>query len=139
MFLNAYISRLPELDLRNVPSLESLIRSNRVETIDKIILNNEGDQAISVAFTSCSRLKNIEFDGVIGRAASFSVSPLSVKSTKSIITHLKNYAGTDSEYAYTVTFKASAFETLEAEGATSPNGNTWAEYIDDLKWNLTLA
>ena len=90
-------------------------------------------------FANTPKLKNIVFEGIIGKNISFSYSPLTVESIKSVITHLKDYAGTSSEYSYTVTFKTSAFEALEAEGETSPNGNTWAEYIDDLKWNLALA
>lgn len=93
----------------------------------------------SGTFYRCDALENITIEGIIGRSIQFTYSPLTPESMKSIITHLKDYAGTSSEYSYTVTFKTSAFEALEAEGETSPNGNTWAEYIDDLKWNLTLA
>ena len=86
-----------------------------------------------------SKLENVVFEGVIPATISFSSCPLTVESMKSVITHLKDYSGTESEYTYTVTFKSTAFSALTAEGTTSPNGNTWAEYIDDLKWNLTLA
>ena len=61
---------------------------------------------------------------------------------KNIIEHLKDYNGTTNEYKYTVTFKTSAFNVLEAEGATAEyNGTacTWAELIDNLKWNLVKA
>ena len=95
--------------------------------------SNGGD-----CFYKCTALENVSFEGVIGKKISFPYSPLSIESLKSVITHLKDYSGTDSEYTCTVMFKTSAFEALEAEGATSPNNNTWAEYIDDLKWNLTL-
>lgn len=91
------------------------------------------------AFGYCAALENITFQGIIGRSINFKWSPLTIDSLKGIITHLKDHAGTDKEYTYTVTFKTSVFEALEAEGATSPNGNTWAEYIDDLKWNLVTA
>lgn len=90
-------------------------------------------------FNACNSLKNIIIEGVIGRSLSFSYSPLTVESMKSIISCLKDYAGTSNEYTYTITFKASAFETLEAEGATAEyNGVacTWAELIDNKKWNL---
>lgn len=93
----------------------------------------------SGGFAHMAYLENIKIGGTIGRAFAIAESPLTAESLKSIITHLKDYSGTDREYTYTVTFKTSAFEALEAEGSTSPNGNTWAEYIDDLKWNLTLS
>lgn len=96
------------------------------------------------AFYRCESLQNIAFskDSVIGKNISFSHSPLTVDSMKNVITALKDYAGTTSEYTYTVTFKTSAFEALEAEGATAEyNGVacTWAELIDNLKWNLVKA
>lgn len=90
-------------------------------------------------FNKQGALTNITFKGVIPISLDIQHSPLSVASLKNIINHLKNYSGTDKEFAYTVTFKSSAFAELEKEGATSPNGNTWAEYIDDLKWNLVKA
>lgn len=88
-------------------------------------------------FGHCSKLAHLIVEGVIGTNIWFSYCPLTVASLKSVITHLKDYSETSSEYTYTITFKATAFEALEAEGATSPHGNTWAEYIDDLKWKLT--
>lgn len=89
-------------------------------------------------FENARSLTTLQIEGVIGTSFPIQYSPLSVASLKSIIKHLKDYTGTN-EYSYTVTFKATAFAELEAEGATSPNGNTWAEYIDDLKWNLVKA
>jgi hypothetical protein len=55
---------------------------------------------------------------------------------KSIITHLKNYSGTASEYTYSLTLTSACKTALEAEGTTSPNGNLWTEYVSDLGWNL---
>lgn len=109
----------------------------QLETIE--ILRVKEETTYSSTFANCKKLKNITFEGVVGQNISFSSSPLSVDSMKSVITHLKDYSGTTSEYTYTVTFKTSAFETLEASDEKSPNGNTWAEYIDDLKWNLVKA
>ncbi len=137
------LTRLPILDLSSVNNASGLHTvlsycSNLV-SVDKFIVSDTGEQLFSNTFNACVNLKDIVFEGVIGQSISFSYSPLSVASLKSVITHLKDYAGTTSEYAYTATFKATAFAELEAEGATSPNGNTWAEYIDDIKWNLVKA
>jgi hypothetical protein len=108
-------------------------------TIDKIIVK---DGTPGLGFAQDLALTNVTFEGVIGRNINFSASPLSVESMKSVITHLKDCSGTTSEYTYTVTFKSSAFSVLEAEGATAEyNGVacTWAELIDNKKWNLVKA
>lgn len=87
------------------------------------------------AFYKASALRNITFEGTIPVSISFSYSPLTVESMKSIITHLKNYAGTDKEFTCKVTFSSACLTALEAEGATSPNGNNWLDYMTDLGWN----
>jgi hypothetical protein len=93
------------------------------------------------AFGYCPSLTDVTFEGVIGTNISFSASPLSVASLKSIISCLYDYSG-GTEYGTTLTLKASAFAELEAEGATAEyNGVacTWAELIDNKKWNLVKA
>ena len=92
-------------------------------------------------FANCTSLTDVTFEGFIGTNISFSASPLSVASLKSLISCLYDYSG-GTEYGTTLTLKASAFAELEAEGATAEyNGLpcTWAEYIDNKKWNLTLS
>ena len=144
-FYTAWFSRLPVLDFSNA-SVGMWDRTFRhpfgspLVTIDKIILPPEGTiTSFSDTFANLIRLKNIEFEGVFDKSISFSDSPLSVVSMKSIISCLKDFSGTDGEYTYTVTFKTSAFNVLESEGATAEyNGVacTWAELIDNKKWNL---
>lgn len=98
--------------------------------------------AYETPFYACSKLKHLEIEGEIGKSFPIPSSPLTCKSFKSIITHLHDYSGSFYAFTFTVTFKASAFEALEAEGATaSYNGVacTWAELIDNKKWNLALA
>lgn len=93
-------------------------------------------------FADMRNLKRVMFEGVIGTDIGFPNSPLIADAQKHIISHLKDYSGTSSEYTYTVTFKATAFTALEAEGATAEyNGVacTWAELIDNKKWKLTKA
>lgn len=139
-FRGAWLSRIPVVDFsKNSPgnTMTYTFFSSKIVTIDKIILPPEGYmRQISSAFDGCTQLENIIFEGVIDKSINFAACPLSKESMKNISSCLKNFTGTGEEYTYTVTFKATAFETLEEEGATSPNGNTWAEYIDDLKWNL---
>lgn len=135
-FNTARFTRIPELDLTT--SIDNKLTSNTFNgmyylvTIDKLIV--EEDRQYQGTFTQCNTLQNITFDGVIGRNISFSYSPLTVESMKSIITHLKNYAGTTSEFTYKITFSSACLTALEAEGTTSPSGNTWTEYIEELGW-----
>lgn len=139
-FAYSHFTRLPKIDASSLTSACSgtFYDMKFLVTFDEFIVG-EHIPNFGTAFYNCSALKNIIISGVIPVSISFSFSPLTVASLKSIITHLKDYSGTESENTYTVTFKASAFAALEAEGSTSPNGNTWTEYIDDLKWNLELA
>lgn len=93
-------------------------------------------------FFDSRALEDITITGVIPVSISFQHSPLSVASLKNVITVLKDFNGTSNEYKYTVTFKTSSFNVLEAEGATAEyNGVacTWAELIGFKKWNLTKA
>lgn len=87
-------------------------------------------------FGYCSRLRDLTMEGVIGTDIRFDRSPLSVESMKSIISHLKDYSGTEKEGTYTVTFTSTCKTALGVEGNTSPNGNTWTQYVYDLGWNL---
>lgn len=130
------LQEIPDYGLPALPMVETYNYCRKCHTIECIRITETLEPP---RFTDCVNLVNLAFEGVIGKSISFLSSPLSVASLKNIITHLKNYAGTSSEFSYTVTFKSSAFAELEKEGATSPNGNTWAEYIDDLKWNLVKA
>ena len=144
-FYYAWFTRLPELDffLCSGQFDRVFYAMSKLVTIDKIILPPEGKITIfNTPFYNCTNLKNITFEGVFDKSISFSDSPLSVVSMKSIISCLKDFSGTDGEYSYTLTLKSSAFSALEAEGDTAEyNGEacTWAELIDNKKWNLTLA
>lgn len=90
----------------------------------------------STMFANCTALENITIDGCIGGSISFQWSPLTAESAISIITHLKDYKGTDSEFANTLTLSSTTLDFLDAEGETSPNGNTWRLYMTDLGWIL---
>lgn len=133
------ITRIGILDMRKATTVSNTcVYCSELVTVDKIIMN---ETTTSPGFVSDTKLTNVTFEGVIGRNISFSASPLSVASMKSLITHLKDYNGS-SEYSCTLTLKSSAFSALEAEGATAEyNGVacTWEELVDNKKWNLTLA
>lgn len=146
-FRTAWFTRIPECDFSGVSGTFDRVFASTsgspLVTIDKVILPPEGSiTSFNDVFGNCTALENIVFEGVIDKSISFSACPLSVESIKSIIYCLKDYTGTTSEHTYTVTFKTSAFNALEAEEITAEyNGEacTWAELIDNKKWNLTLA
>lgn len=131
------ITRLGTLDLRKVTvATNAFAFMSALQKIDKIILD---ESSLAFGFTSCISLSDVTIEGVVGNSMSFKTSPLTIGSMKSVISHLKDYSGTENEYTYTVTFKSSEFSALEAEGATAEyNGVacTWAELIDNKKWNL---
>lgn len=85
-------------------------------------------------FRSCNKLKNIVIEGEIGGSVSWSYSPLSIASMQSIITHLKDFVGTDKEYTCTLTLKSDCWTALDAEGATAPGGTTWRQYAESKGW-----
>ena len=84
-------------------------------------------------FANCTALEDVTMDGIIGNSISFADSPLAVASMKSIISCLKDYAGTDKEGVNTLTFPSDRWAALEADSA-SPTGTTWEEYINTLGW-----
>lgn len=91
-------------------------------------------------FGECKKLRNITIEGVIGNNFSMAYCPLlTAESLISIIDALFDFSGTANEYTRTLTLHKNAITTLESLGSNSPNGNTWVEYIDDKKWNLTVA
>ena len=84
-------------------------------------------------------LKNITFKGEIPISLAFSFSPLTVESMKSIITHLKNYAGSENEGKCTLTLKDECktnlqedTERVELDGVVY----TYFELIEAKGWNL---
>ena len=136
-FANCFVTRLPKIDVRSATSLDRTFQGDRVlETIDELALKDDGTNTFSNTFQTDISLSNIKISGVIGRSVSFADCPLTVESMKSIITHLKDYSGTTSELTYSLTLSSASKLALEAEGATSPNGNLWSEYVDDLGWTL---
>lgn len=104
-----------------------------LETIEMIRSNQASD--FGDAFEECYKLKNITFDGVIGKNINFQYSPLTVESMKNIISHLADYS-VENTHIYTVTFTDTCWEALEAD-STAPNGTTWREYVQNsLGWNI---
>jgi hypothetical protein len=90
------------------------------------------------AFYNVKYLKKISFvEESIPIPINFGYSKLlELESAKSIIKGLKNYAGTDKEFTYTIQFSAETLAILEADGTTAPDGGTWVEYAQSKGWNI---
>lgn len=139
MFCGSTFRRLPTLSVKG--NLQSMFSSCAyLETIEKMVMLDAC--SFKSAFSNAKALKNIEIEGTIAiqttssdKTFNISWSPLSVKSMKSIIMALKDCAGTSEEFVYTVNFSSSCWAALDAEGNTSPNGNTWKHYVEDKGWN----
>lgn len=137
MFFYSYgISHLPAISCVSATSIDGMVRGcPYVHTIDKIIFSDNGSVSLNNVLASCTNLINVVIEGVIGRSWNLQdCRVISPDSMKSIITHLKDYSGTDNEYAYTLSFRADRWEALEAD-STSPSGGTWKDYVKELGWN----
>lgn len=137
MFTHCNTTEVPPLETAHCTDFGYMFASdgrNRMHTIHKINMTNA--TTATNMFTKQGALKNITFEGEIPISLSFSYSPLTVESLKNIITHLKDYSGTTSEFTYSLTLSSACITALDAEGATSPNSNTWREYATDLGWNI---
>ena len=129
------VKRLGVLDLQTPTNLNNgFFSMSSCVSIDKVILKDDGSQTMGNAFSENINLKNIAFEGTIGTSLQLQSSPLTVDSMKNIISHLKNYVGTDKESTQTIKFSGACWTALEDSG-TSPNGETWKSYVQsDLGW-----
>lgn len=135
LFQTSQITYAPDLVAPN-SSLNQLCYGATMLRSLKITVSDNGNQTWNNSFYNTTSLTELLITGgVIGRNLSVAQSPLTVDSMKSIISHLKDYSGTENEFKYTVTFSSACRDLLDAEGATSPNGNTWRDYATDLGWN----
>lgn len=138
IFAYAQICTLPTIDFSagtKAASIANTFTGNtRLHTIEKVIFKEVFTYANT--FDSCTRLKNLTAGGTIAHSINFSWSPLTAESAKSLILCLKDYAGTDDEFVNSITFSETTLALLEAEGATSPNEDTWLEYVASIGWNI---
>ena len=136
-FYYSMIESLPEVDVSNVPGklTETICWNGRLKKVDKVILSPEGNQTFYNAFSYNGQLTDISFEGKFGHSVNFNETPLNVASMKSVISCLKDYS-VENTGVNILTLTDQCKTALEAEGATSPNGNLWTEYVSDLGWVL---
>lgn len=93
-FYGAGISHLPEINATSSKNTQYAFSSSYIETIDKLILKDDGSQALgSATFYNATGLKNITIEGCIGKSISFTPCKLlTYDSLMSIINALKDYS-----------------------------------------------
>ena len=131
----ANCTALTELDL---PSCTRIVSVGTAKNLTKLTLSSSGDpiNLESSAVSNCASLKTIILDGPLTSNLNFKNNPLDLDTAKRIINCLENYAGTENEYVYKVTFSSTTLSLLDAEGATAPGGLTWVNYADTKGWSI---
>ena len=139
---NFLCTNATKLEKINIPSNVTTWSYNslfaRCSALHTIIFNKVTESMILNAGTTtgCSNLTNIIIeDGVIAQSWTFTDTPLSPESMIGIITHLKDFNGTIEAFTRTIKFPEACWEALEAY-STSPDGGTWADYVDKFAWNI---
>lgn len=136
LFQGCTTATVPVIDLRKCTTSSYIFQGcTKLQRIEKLLVI-ETTPIHNTAFSSTTALTDVTFEGTIGCSVNFNYSPLSVESMKNIIGCLKNYKGTDKELTQTVKFNDACWAALEAD-STSPNGTTWAEYVDEVLGWLT--
>ncbi len=101
------------IDLSSATQMMNCFQYSSIETIEKIILKEDGSQSIySNSFNYAMKLKNIAFGGKIGCSIQFPNSSLlsyeSIMGEQGIVNALKDYSGTTSTYTLTLHADAKA-------------------------------
>ncbi len=134
------ITRLGVLDFSKTGryySQQTFMFCTKLKTIDKIIFSStEPKQSFYLAFQNCTALENITVEGVITPDdLTFQWCPLTAESMQSVISHLKNFSGTDEEYKHNIVFSSQCWKNLN-DKIKPPLYDTWQEYVEyELCWN----
>lgn len=157
MFQEAFVSKHPQMqNMEKVQTIDSMFRSSRVESvllpttsacthfnqafetsyIKKIEVNiNSATAGLTTAFISCSALTDLVLHGILKVSIKLSYSSnLTLESAKNAILSLADFSGTETEFKKTITLATATWGLLDADGATSPSGNTWRDYITEKGW-----
>ena len=117
--------------------------STCIEEIEKIILKDDGSQGFNDSFIWCSRLREIRFDGVIGKNLSFQYSPLSKESIANEDNSGIFNCLSDTASGKTLTLKLSAVQKAFETSSGANDGNTSEEWLalvaSKSNWTITLA
>ncbi len=144
LFANSSVTEVGTIDLSSVTAVDNstgiFSYCQRLERVALFRPSPNFTAGYGNAFAYCEKLKHITIEGSLIKTVSFSSSPLTVESMKSIITHLANYAGTENEGTQRLTFSETCWEELEAsgkpfdDGLTTDETMTWEDYVGSLGW-----
>lgn len=120
-----YIKRVPEISTVSADSLGSIFYAAwELETIDKLILREDGTQKFIGASFYCGSLKNITIEGKIGNNVNFSAATkLTHESLESITGALYDYSET--ETTRTLTVGSTNLEKLSEENIATVTQKGW--------------
>ena len=124
MCYSAYITKIGVVDTRGGHNLGYAFNAaNRLVEIEKVIFKDDGTQIVDSMFPGCGSLKEVRFEGVIGKNIAFSGSSLlSADSVQSIIDHLKDLTGAT---AQTLTLHATVGAKLTEEQKATITAKNW--------------
>ena len=129
MFYESRITRVGVIDTRGASSLNDIFDYSKIQTIEKLILKDDGSQTISGSFKSCSFLVDIAIEGVIGKNG-FNFQ-WSTKLSKASITSIINALSTTTS-GLTVTLSKTAKEAAFTDAE-------WAALIATrTNWTISL-
>ena len=142
MFYQMWVTRLPEIDFSHHSGIiiSAFSYSTPLETIDKLILKDDGSQRYRNPFLGLPNLKNIVIEGAIGQDGInlSSSTQLSKASITSFVNALLESASGKS-ITFSLTAVNNAFETSAgaADGSTSEE---WGTLIaTKSNWTISLA
>lgn len=123
-FSDSGITHVGVIDTRAAATADYIFyRAQNLVTVDKIILKQDGSQALNNAFTSADALRDIAVEGVIGKSISFpNSSLLTSASVQSVIDHLKDLTG---QTAQTVTFHNTVGNNMTAAQKAAITAKNW--------------
>lgn len=114
---------------------QQITKGTGLKRIERLVVH-ENIVFSNTTFNSNYILEYVGFEGVIANSITLQwCEILNVESAKKLLLCLKNYAGTSQDLVNTVTLHTNVWDALALEGNTSPNGNTWEQYVQDIGWN----
>lgn len=126
--------KIPTISVVSATNTDNLFyHSGRLVTVEKVIVTE--NTTYKGWFTSCGKLENITFEGIIGENIDFkSCKKLTLDSLINILNHLKDFTGTDEEYTRTLTLSQESVDILNEDS------QSWIASMLEAqkKWALTI-